>query len=178
MYDNVTCDHSIVKSEPASVAIHSPKPNTAVTSICRTVSSDGSVSFVYSVASTVYIDMAAAEPKIYKAPASPAPPIFPQFDVRIPIRMMKIPTRLLRDGYCFLKIRMIGTMMMPIEAYTLADEAGIRSTPSFSNMLLRVISAPRIRPCLSDTLFRSRNLRRITSARMMPATPDVSARYA
>ena len=91
---------------------------------------------------------------------------------------MSIPTRLLRDGYCFLKIRINGTMMMPIEAYTLADDAGIRSTPSFSNMLLSVIRAPKIKPCLSDTLFRSLNLRRITSASMMPATPDVSARYA
>ena len=102
----------------------------------------------------------------------------PQFDVRIPIKIMKIPTTLLRVGYCFLKIRMSGTIMIPIEAYTLADDAGMRSSPIFSKKLLAVISAPRIRPCLSDTLFRSLNLRRITSASMMPATPDVSARYA
>ena len=178
IYDSVTCDHSIVNREPASVAIHSPNPATADTIICRTVSSDGSVSFVYSVASTVYIDMAVADPKIYSAPSSPAPPIVPQLETKIPIRITAIPAILFLDGYCFLKRRISGTIIMPIEAYTLAEEAGIWSSPSFSNMLLSVISTPRISPCLSDTLFRSRNFRRITSASMIPATPDVSAKYA
>ena len=116
MKDSVVSDHSIVNREPASVAIHSAKPNTADTSICRTVSSDGSVSLVYSVASTVYTDMDAADPRIYNAPSRPAPPMFPQFDVKIPIRMIRIPAQLLRVGYCFLRIMISGTMMMPIDA--------------------------------------------------------------
>ena len=53
MYDSVTPDHSIVRTERGSVIIHSPNPKNAATSICRTVSSDGSVSLVYSVARIV-----------------------------------------------------------------------------------------------------------------------------
>ena len=45
-------------------------------------------------------------------------------------------------------------------------------------MLLAVIRAPRITPCRRETRFKSASFLRITSARMMPATPEVSARYA
>ena len=45
-------------------------------------------------------------------------------------------------------------------------------------MLLAVIRAPRISPCLKETRLRSASFLLNTNANIIPATPEVSARYA
>ena len=96
----------------------------------------------------------------------------------MPMMITMMPTTLFRVGYALRSIRMIGTITMFIAASELTVGAGSSPSAIFSKSMFPVISTDRIAACLIVCFVRLDMRRKKMIARMMPATPDVKARYA